>query len=147
MIKQCDISDINQIIELGESWAEQYQHSGYDQTAWHNLVRSYCIHDNCIWLNFYNEENKIKGFMAGSASIVPGQNCVNTQIQLIFLAEGYQDHENLYELHRNFQDWSKKYNCVSIMAPLMFYQPEYVDNFFQELGYTQGPVLMYKGIE
>lgn len=147
MIRTCDKNDIGQVIELGDAWAKQQKAAEFDQVAWHNLVRSYCIHDNCTWLNFVDQSNRVRGFMAGTAMVAPHINAVTAQIQLIYLEPDFQEHGNLYDLHEEFLKWAKQYNCVSIMAPILFVMPDYISDFFDDLDYREGPTLMFKGVE
>ena len=147
MIRECDARSISEVIELGENWAEQHKVETFDSSAWHNLIRSYCTHDHCVWLNFVDQANRVRGFVAGTAMVAPHINAVTAQIQIVYLHPDHQEHENLYALHEEFVKWSKKYKCVSVMAPTMIFTPDYISNFFDEIGYQAGPTLRFKGVE
>lgn len=146
MIKECDKTDIGRVIELGPYWAEQHGVQVFDEEQWHTIVKSMIIEYQCTWLNFVDSFGQVRGFIGGTVVAEPHEKKNIAQIQYLYLEPDFREDENLYELYKMFEAWARSLNCRAIFSPAMMTMPDYINNFFESIEYSEGPKILVKEI-
>jgi len=145
-VRACGPDAIDQVIIMGNHWADQFVSTDYDEHSWGQNVRQYSIYAHACWLCFYNNMNEMVGFISGAISAVPHSGIVTSQIHYVYLEEPYLDSDNFMLLHHAFENWARERSAVSIIAPSGYEIPETYQELFDDLGYAPGATVIAKGI-
>lgn len=146
VIKLGSAENINSMIGLGDHWAEDFEIEDYDHDQWTEIVRAYSIYTDHRSLVFYNNLNKPAGFLLGCITKIPHNGKMVAQIHYMYLLPDFFNHENLYELHREFQEWAQGFQAQEITAPDFYPLPDEYQEFFKDLEYKTGLPTQIKGL-
>lgn len=146
MIKTGSIDHFNDLLPLGNRWADEFEIENYVEDAWLEMTRHYIIHVDQAVLVFCDNLNRVKGFVFGVVHRIPHSTEMVAQIHYIYLTPEHCTHDNLYELHQGFVDWARTFNVVDITAPDFYRLPDQYIKFFDEVGYQQEYTILHKGL-
>lgn len=147
MIERCKPDTINQVISLGNHWADHFSVVDYEEDEWTKSVRQYSIYDHTCWLNWYNNMNQLVGFIAGAIAPVPHSGVITSQIHYVYIKEEFLDSASFLELHGAFEEWARKRRAVSILAPSGYELTDEYQELFNDLGYQSGATVYVKGLK
>lgn len=134
-IETCSVDTIDQVIALGEAWADAFACDDYDEECWSEIVRQYSIYNYCNWQVFRDEFYQVKGFVSGAITSVPHSGSITAQIHYIYLDTEFQTDENFYQLFQAFETWARDRGAVYCLEPTGYSIPNSYQLAFEAQGY------------
>jgi hypothetical protein len=146
MIKALTPSDLDTVVRLGPYWADQWSVDDFDEEHWREAVRHYSIYVDRCWLNLFNNNNQLVGFIGGIISKIPHNQTIISQIHYWYVKDEFLENYNLVEMHSAFVDWARSLQSRAIMGPGFAKPPEAYAQFFQDQAYEYTDPTPVKGM-
>lgn len=137
MIKNCGLEHIDQVIALGQSWAQELEIEDYQEECWRQAVRNYGIYQHLRLLVLTDTWDTVQGFMAGAVSPAPHSGEVTAQIHYAWIRPEQADFQTFLELHSAFESWAREAGATMILKPSAYEIRGPQEDWFHDLNYRE----------
>ena len=132
------------IDEAGENMPQILEQ--YDENSVIDTIRIYASSWGRTWINLYDNSRPV-GFIAGF--ITPcawNKDILDANVSFIYVLDSHRNIDNLRELVKAFEEWSKTFNAKTITAGDMGINPERFQRVFESMGFKPR-LLLARGVE